>query len=720
MKRLLKVLLGLVLLIVLGIGLLLLLVNPNDFKPELQALARDQGQVELALKGDIGWSLFPSVALSLPALDVTALDGKPLASLQKAEIGVRLLPLLSGRLQMSGVVLDGLKLDWTVPADSTKAEPQPDATGSTSGSDAAESTSGSDAAGSTSGSDTAGALLFDIGYIQISNAQIRYTDPALGQRVEVRGLNLSADNLVSGRDFPLTLGFELALFEGAQASPQLRANTQLQTRLRLDLEAQKFSAKELQLQLNLAGAAFSKPLDLTLSADVEADQSQDSVEIKGLKLALANFLLQAGVKVVGVSEQPLVTGTLQVPGFDLKQLLAALGQPELVTHDETVLRTVGLEAALVGPAGVIGLDSLKLTLDQTTFSGSLSYVLQNGAQRIKLAGDAIDVDRYLPPASDALEAAADASAATTGERYSREPLLPIEILQGLNIDADLALASLKASGLAIEQLKLLLTADAGLINVKQVSGQLYQGSFTHSAIIDARRTPVQLDIKKQITDIQLGAMLLDMADIDRFSGQFSMRGGYQAQGNSVYDIVHSLDGSLDIGLKQGRLKGVNLGDTLCRGILQIKGQQPPAESAQVYTEFSNLSATAKITDGVVVNDDLKAALVGITLTGDGQVDLPAEALNYGMALTVLQDFASDNCRIDEKLHNLALPLRCQGGFNTEPARLCGVDKARIKKVLSKLVTSDAKQQLKQKLEQQLEQKLKGNEQLKGALKGLFK
>ncbi|MFT6914016.1 MAG: AsmA protein [Motiliproteus sp.] len=707
MKLVLKLILGLVLLIVLTVGLLLLVVDPNDFKPEIQALARTEAQVDLQLKGDIGWSLFPSVALSLPALEVLTLEGKPLASLSRAEVGVRVLPLLSGQLLMRGILLDGLKLDLTAPAvvEATNAEAEADA----------DSDSG------------AAALLFDIGHIQIRNAWIRYADPVQGQVVELRDLNLNADNLVSGQRFPVDLDVEVALFSGDQASgnqaqPQLLAKTELQAQLLLDLAKQQFSAKALALQLNLAGSALKKPLALTLSGDVDADLASDSLAIKGLKLAIADMLLNAELKVAGMTAQPQVTGTLQVPAFDLKELLLALGQPPLVTRDAEVLRNVGFDAVLAGPAGVLGLDSMRLTLDQTTFSGSLSYALRSGAQRINLVGDAIDVDRYLPPVVEK-DAEQDAEQGTTtgesqgvaGEGYSKAPLLPIGMLQALDLDADLALAKLKASGLTIEQLKLLVTADAGLIKVKQVSGNLYQGRFSNSATLDARKTPMRLTINKQITDIQLGALLLDLAETDRFTGQFSMQGGYQAQGNSVYDIVHSLDGDLTLGLKEGRLKGVNLGDTLCRGILQIKGQQPPAESAQTYTEFSNLSATAKITDGVLVNKDLKAALVGISLKGDGQVDLPAQALNYGMSLTVLQDFASDSCRIDEKLHDLALPLRCQGGFDTDPAKLCGVDKTRIKKLLSQLVSTE----VKQKLEQKLEEKLKGNEQLKNVLKGLF-
>ncbi|MEH6472344.1 MAG: AsmA family protein [Halopseudomonas sp.] len=698
MKLLLKMVLGLVLLAVLAIGALLVLVDPNDFKPELESLARDKGQVDLRLKGDIGWSLFPSIALSLPALEAMTLEGKPLASLQRAEIEVRLLPLLGGELKMKGLLLDGLKLDLTAPDPAAIPTPvEPDAVAG----DAPKA---------------AGALLFDIGRIQISNAQIRYADPAQAQVVELKDFNLSAEDLVSGQHFPLAVDFELALFSGEQTQPQLVAKSQLQAELLLDLTRQVFAAKGLQAQLSLAGASVAKPLELSLSADVTADQASDSVEIKELKLALANLLLNADLKLETVTDQPLITGTLQIPEFDLKQLLGTLGQPELLTRDDAALRKLGLEASLVGPAGVIGLEQLVLSVDQSRFTGSLSYALQSGAQVVKLAGDAIDVDRYLPPESQSNDSSDEVTPQdTSAERYSKAPLLPVELLQTLNIDADLALAEFKASGLTIEQLKLLLKADGGLVEVSQISGQLYQGSFENSATIDARQQPVRFDIKKQVSGIELGAMLVDLAEVDRFNGLFSMQGEYQAQGNSVYDIVHSLDGAMQLGLKQGRLKGVNLGDTLCRGILQAKGQQPPVESAQAYTEFTNLSATAKITDGVVVNNDLKAALVGINLAGDGRVDLPKEALNYGVSLTVLQEFASDNCRIDEKLHNLALPLRCEGGFDTDPAKLCGIDKARIKKVMSELGTRE----VKQKLEQKLEEELKGNESLKGVLKGLF-
>ena len=59
------VILGLLLLIV-ALGFALThLFDPNDYKDEIRALARDKAGLELDIGGDIGWSLFPWLGLEL-------------------------------------------------------------------------------------------------------------------------------------------------------------------------------------------------------------------------------------------------------------------------------------------------------------------------------------------------------------------------------------------------------------------------------------------------------------------------------------------------------------------------------------------------------------------------------------------------------------------------------------------------------------------------------
>ena len=105
-------LLGLLLIIV-GLGFALThLFDPNDYKDEIQQLARDKANLELQLKGDIGWSLFPWLGLELTDATLASADtpDQPLANLRLLGLSVRMLPLLRREVQMSDIRVDGLDL----------------------------------------------------------------------------------------------------------------------------------------------------------------------------------------------------------------------------------------------------------------------------------------------------------------------------------------------------------------------------------------------------------------------------------------------------------------------------------------------------------------------------------------------------------------------------------------------------------------------------------
>ncbi|HEY5717181.1 MAG TPA: AsmA family protein, partial [Motiliproteus sp.] len=340
--------------------------------------------------------------------------------------------------------------------------------------------------------------------------------------------------------------------------------------------------------------------------------------------------------------------------------------------------------------------------------------LATGRQQVKLQGDQLNLDRYLPPAVEESQTT-DASPATAGERYPKTPLLPLEVLRGLNFDVQLGLGELIASGLRLSELKLAAKANSGLIEVSQIDGKLYGGGFSNSATLDVRQEPIRSVVQKRVTSIQLGGLLKDLADVDKVAGTFSTEGRYTTHGNSIHAMVNSLTGSGTIRLKNGQLKGVNLVDSLCEGIRQVKGLPESDGTSPDYTEFSNLSATLAITNGVVSNDDLAASMVAMGLTGRGKVNLPASEFDYGLDLTVLQQLQGEKCQIEEKLHNLAFPVRCKGSFDDEPAKLCGPDTKRMKQVVKDLFKRDAGDKVKQKLDE----KLKDNDKVKSVLQGLF-
>src|SRR5580698_743909 len=88
-----------------------LTVDPNNFKPRIASIVKQSTGRELKLSGDIKLSVFPWVALELGPASLGNPPGfgdEPFLSLKHASIRVRLMPLLSKRLEIAKLEIDGL------------------------------------------------------------------------------------------------------------------------------------------------------------------------------------------------------------------------------------------------------------------------------------------------------------------------------------------------------------------------------------------------------------------------------------------------------------------------------------------------------------------------------------------------------------------------------------------------------------------------------------
>jgi AsmA protein len=71
---------------------------------------------------------------------------------------------------------------------------------------------------------------------------------------------------------------------------------------------------------------------------------------------------------------------------------------------------------------------------------------------------------------------------------------------------------------------------------------------------------------------------------------------------------------------------------MARAMFRQEPTPPPDLPAR--TEFTSVSATGKVTDGIFRNDDLLVELPFLQLTGKGIVDLPAAQVNYSVEARV--------------------------------------------------------------------------------------
>src|SRR6202035_4286889 len=101
-------------LVVIGLVALLLFVDPNRYRGDIERVAKEHSARVLNLHGQLELKIFPWLALSVHDVQLSNPEGfgtQPFMTVQNASIGVKLLPLLGKRLEVSRIALDGVNVN---------------------------------------------------------------------------------------------------------------------------------------------------------------------------------------------------------------------------------------------------------------------------------------------------------------------------------------------------------------------------------------------------------------------------------------------------------------------------------------------------------------------------------------------------------------------------------------------------------------------------------
>lgn len=108
MKRFLTTLIILLVVVVAGLTTLVMLVNPNDFRQYLVEQVDKKSGYQLEFKGDMRWHVWPTLSIITGPVSLTADNAtQPVLSAENMRLDVELWPLISHRLSVEQIVLDG-------------------------------------------------------------------------------------------------------------------------------------------------------------------------------------------------------------------------------------------------------------------------------------------------------------------------------------------------------------------------------------------------------------------------------------------------------------------------------------------------------------------------------------------------------------------------------------------------------------------------------------
>lgn len=673
--RILGIVLGLVLaMLAAGAGVLYALFDGEKIKGELIRVVLEQKQRKLEIPGRLEFSVWPDVSIKLGRLSLSEPGGKEeFLALDSARVAVAVMPLLSKQVQVRRVEVHGLKATLVKGKDGTL--------------NIADLLGGDSRPATDVGAgETASApLQIDIAGIKLANAQLTWRDEKSRATTTLSSLDLGTGR-VQADAAKQTLAVE-ALSLAVRGKSGGDAFELKLDAPRLAVSPEKTGGESLSLAATLAGSTRTVAAKLVLSA-VEGNAQT----LKIGKLAL-DLDAKSGETVLRAHlDSPLAAH----PAAQTVALEKIAGSID-VAHPRMPMKQIKLPLAgnlRVDLARQSAALELATQLDESKIAAKLRVAkFAPLALGFDLDIDQINVDNYLPP---------------KGKEAAKEDKLDFSALKGLDVDGAIRIGSLQVSKLKLAKLNAKIAIAGGRLDVAPLSLNLYEGSANGSLSLNAAGNAVAL--RQNLAGISINPLMKDLADKDLLEGRGTVVLDINTRGDSVATMKKALAGAASLSLRDGAIKGINLAQSLrdLKGKLgAASGKREDATQqarAGDKTDFSELTASLKIANGVAHNEDLAMKSPFLRLAGAGDIDIGAGQMNYLAKASVVGTSAGQGGKDTDQLKGLTVPVRVTGPFENLAYR---IEFGSLVADAAKAKVEEKKEEVKAKLEDKAKDKLKG-------------
>jgi AsmA protein len=693
---------GLLVLLLVGVGIIAATFDPNQYKPQIIELVKQRTGRTLTMDGTIGLAFFPKLGAEVERVTLSEPQStRTFAKIEEARVALALLPLLSKQVIVDQVSLTGLTVDLIRFKDGrTNFD---DLTGAKPVKKPAEKKIESPGA----------PLTIDIGGIALKNATIGWRDERDGTDVRLSDVSLKTGRIASG--VPAKLDLE-AKIEGTQ--PKMKAQVDLAAGYRLEFDKGAFALSVLDLKVvgDVPGLAG---LDARLKGDmIGFDPGADRLNLSGVELSAksrdgldAKFVVPKLQLAPDRAESKTITGHVKLarPGqaMDAKLQLSALEAKETLVQfsrldidldakmsDLAVQGKLGTpvtldltarQAQLPGIAGDLTLSGpnipgkslraamkggiradwgkknanaeLAAKLDESTLQAKVA--ITNWAQpaiNFDLMADRLNADRYFPPGKPgATSSGGGAKPASADEK-------PIDLgaLKNLNATGAVKVGALQASNIKATNVNVGIKAAGGKLDVEPISAGVYQGTLAGSASVNANTNTFA--VKQNLAGVSVGPLLRDGLDKDLLEGRGNVTLDVTTNGTTVPALKRALGGAASLALKDGAIKGVDIPGALrkAKALLGSKSALESQARGGEKTDFSDLTASFVIKNGVAHNDDFQARSPGLRIAGAGDIDIGAGTLDYLVKASVVATSTGQGGKDLTQVAALTAPVRLTG------------------------------------------------------------
>jgi AsmA protein len=689
---------GIVLLVVLAVVAALFIVDGAFVKNRLERKMKDDRQRTLKIEGVPKVSLFPKLGLSFGKTTLSErASEKEFLSFESMSASVAVLPLLSNEVAVDAISLAGLSINVIRAKDGTfnfaNLTGDPD--------EKRDETK--DKARDELKAELKELPKIRVAEVRIERAQIAYHDEETGQDLSVKDLNLKTGRLED--DTPSDISFS-AQVTGRKPDVDLRA--ELKGAASLNLAKRMFALAKLDGKVR-GNAGPVRGLDSQVSGSIAANQpkgelnaSEFSVTAKGsyekdaftLTIAAPQLAVTPGkaagkavtaelkmkgparnvdarFKLDGVegSAEALsitalaldldaaiapnhvkgristpVKGNLKAREWELPKIVADLTIASPSIPQKTVTLPIRASAA-ANFAKQSASAQVTTTFDESTIQAKLGATkLEPLVATFDLKIDRLNLDRYFPPSK---------KESNPNER------LDLSALKGPSATGKAEIGSLTARRVKLSNVKADIKLAGGKLEVSPHSASLYGGTLAGSFGADANGN--RITIKEAIQGVQMGPLLRDAIEQDRLEGRGNVNFDIAMAGPNIAALKRSMGGNARVELRDGAVKGVNLAEAI-QDVRSVVGKGPKTNDLSKRTDFSEITASFTIKNGVAHNQDLVGKAPLFRVTGAGDIDIGSSTLNYGAKAALVATSKGQGGRDLTNLAGVTIPVRVTGSL----------------------------------------------------------
>ena len=266
------------------------------------------------------------------------------------------------------------------------------------------------------------------------------------------------------------------------------------------------------------------------------------------------------------------------------------------------------------------------------------------------------------------------------------------------------IGSLQVSRLKLAKLNARIAIAGGRLDVAPLTLNLYEGTASGSLSLNAAGNNVAL--KQNLTGVSINPLMKDLANKDLVEGRGNVTLDINSRGDTVAAMKKALAGTAAVSLRDGAIKGINLAQSLrdLKGKLGAKQDATQQAKAGDKTDFSELTASLKIANGIAHNEDLAMKSPFLRLSGTGDIDIGGGQMNYLAKASVVATSAGQGGQGLDQLKGLTIPVRVTGPFENLAYK---IEFGSMVEDVAKAKLEEKKQEVKAKVEDKMKDKLKG-------------